>query len=190
MSAVDFGHTASDYATHRAGFPEALYLRLANFGIGEAGQRLLDVGTGSGALARGFARAGCRVTGLDPSAALTIEARRLDDEAGVAIDYVTADAERTGLADAAFDVVTAGQCWHWFDRPRAAAEIRRLLVPGGALVIAHFDWIPLPGNVAEATERLIETHNPAWTMGGGSGLPRDWLADVAMAGFGARAIPD
>ena len=76
MSSVDFGHTARDYTTHRAGFPGALYRRLAKFGIGGAGQRLLDVGTGAGALARGFARAGCRVTGLDPSAALTLEARR------------------------------------------------------------------------------------------------------------------
>ena len=80
-------------------------------------------------------------------------------------------------------MVTAGQCWHWFDRPAAASEAARLLKPDGALVIAHFDWISLPGNLAEATERLIEKHNPDWTMGGGTGMPREWLADVAMAGF-------
>jgi SAM-dependent methyltransferase len=180
---IDFGKTASDYGAYRAGFPEALYDRLAKFGIGETGQRLLDLGTGTGYLGRGFARAGCRVTGLDPSDALIDEARRLDSEAGVASEYVTARAEHTGLPDHAFEVVTAGQCWHWFDRPAAAAEVRRLLAPGGALVIAHFDWIPLPGNLAEATERLIEAHNPEWTLGGGEGLPREWLADVAMAGF-------
>ena len=180
---IDFGKTASDYGTHRAGFPAALFDRLAKFGIGVAGQRLLDLGTGTGSLGRGFARAGCQVTGLDPSDALIDEARRLDREAGVATNYVTAHAEDTGFADAAFDVVTAGQCWHWFERPRAAAEIRRLLVPGGALLIAHFDWIPLPGNVAEATERLIEQHNPDWRFGGGTGMPAGWLADVAVAGF-------
>ena len=53
--------------------------------------------------------------------------------------------------------------------------------PGGTLVIAHFDWIPLPGNVAEATERLIETHNPAWTMGG---------RIRASAGVGASLAPE
>ncbi len=180
---IDFGKTASDYGTHRAGFPEALFERLAAFGIGESGQRLLDLGTGTGSLGRGFARAGCRVTGLDPSDALTAEARRLDSEAGVATDYVTATAEHTGLADHAFDVVTAGQCWHWFDRPKAAAEIRRLLVPGGALVLAHFDWIPLPGNVVEATERLIKAHNPQWRYDGMPGIHAYELADVARAGF-------
>ena len=180
---IDFGKTARDYGSFRAGFPDALFDRLANFGIGKTGQRLLDLGAGTGYLGRGFARAGCAVTGLDPSDALINEARRLDREAGVASDYVTAHAEHTGLPDHAFDVVTAGQCWHWFDRARAAAEVRRLLQPGGALVIAHFDWIPLPGNVAEATERLIERHNPDWTMGGGTGMKREWLADVAIAGF-------
>ena len=47
------------------------------------------------------------------------------------VEYHVAPAEETGLPDDNFDVVTAGQCWHWFDRPRAAAEVARLLRPGG-----------------------------------------------------------
>ncbi len=180
---IDFGRTAADYGAHRAGFPDALYDRLLGFGIGEPGQRLLDLGTGTGVLGRGFALRGCKVIGLDPSDKLIDEARRLDGEAGVETAYLTASAEDTGLPGGAFDVVTAGQCWHWFDGPRAAAEARRLLVSGGALVIAHFDWIPLPGNVVEATETLIERHNPAWAYGGGAGIHPSRLTDAAVAGF-------
>ena len=182
---IDFGRTATDYGAHRAGFPEALFDRLAAFHIGEEGQRLLDLGSGTGTLARGFARRGARVVGLDRSAALIAEARRLDARASVAIAYVRATAEATGLASHSFEAVTAGQCWHWFDRPTAAAEARRLLRPGGRLAICHFDWIPLPGNVVAATEALIDRHNPDWRMGGGSGIHDAWLADVALAGFGA-----
>ena len=69
-----------------------------------------------------------------------------------------ATAEDTQLPGASYDLVTAGQCWHWFDGDRAAAEARRLLRPGGSVVIAHFDWIPLPGNVASSTEAKIERH--------------------------------
>jgi len=181
---ISFGRTATDYGRHRVGFPDALYDRLGAFGVGAAGQRLLDLGTGTGALGRGFALRGCRVTGLDPSPELLAEARRLDGEAGVEIHYVVGRAEETGLEAARFEVVSAGQCWHWFDRPAAAAEIRRLLVPGGWLALAHFDWIPLPGNVVAATEALIEAHNPDWTMGGGTGFHPEELADVALAGFG------
>lgn len=180
---IDFGKTAQDYGRHRAGFPPALFDRLTTFGIGLAGQRVLDLGTGTGTLARGFALRGCQVIGLDPSTSLTEEAQRLDREAGVTINYVTAKSEQTGLPDTSFDVVTAGQCWHWFDRSKAAQEVLRLLVPQGWLVIAHFDWIPLPGNVVEATENLIEHHNPEWKMSGGRGIYSRWLGDVAIAGF-------
>jgi SAM-dependent methyltransferase len=181
---IDFGKTAQDYGRHRAGFPDALFDRLGTLGVGMRGQRVLDLGTGTGALARGFARRGCEVTGLDPSAALLEEARRLDAAAGVNIRYVTATAEASGLPDASFDVVSAGQCWHWFDRAKAAVEARRLLMLCGRLVIAHFDWIALPGNVVEATEQLIETYNPEWRFGGGSGVYGAWLHDVAIASFG------
>ncbi len=180
---IDFGKTARDYGRHRAGFPEALFERLAAAGIGLDGQRVLDLGTGTGTLARGFARRGCRVTGLDRSADLLAEARRLAAEAGLRVAHLVALAEDTGLADAAFDVVGAGQCWHWFERPRAAGEARRLLVAGGRLVIAHFDWLPLAGSVVAATERLIESHNPEWRMGGGRGIHPAWLGDAADAGF-------
>jgi SAM-dependent methyltransferase len=157
--------------------------RLARFGVGIPGQRVLDLGTGTGTLARGLARRGCAVTGLDPSPALLQEASRQDRAVGVTIKYVTATAEQTGLPPASFDVVSAGQCWHWFDRPQAAQEVRRLLGARGWLVIAHFDWLPLPGNVVEATEHLIARHNPGWPLGGGVGMYPAWLQDLARAGF-------
>jgi len=180
---IDFGKTAPDYSKHRAGFPEAFFERMSTFGIGRPGQRLLDVGTGTGTLARGFAWCGCEVTALDPSEPLLEQAKLLDQKASVTIRYVVGKAEETRLPAKSFEIVTAGQCWHWFDRPRAAQEVRRLLVSDSQLVIAHFDWIPLPGNVVEVTERLIEQHNPAWKMGGSTGLYPAWLRDVAMAGF-------
>lgn len=180
--AVDFGKTAGDYAKHRAGFPPVLFERLAALGVGRPGQRALDLGTGTGTLARGLALLGARVVGLDPARSMLVEGRRLDGGGGA---LVVARAEALPFAAARFDVVTAGQCWHWFDRPRAAAEVRRVLAPGGALAICHYDWVPLPGNVLEATEALIRAHNPAWTGHDGTGLHPRWLADCAVAGLEA-----
>lgn len=181
--AVDFGKTAQDYARFRAGFPPALFERLRAQGIGLPGQHLLDLGTGTGTLARGFARAGCRVVGLDPAQPLLKQARALAAQEGVEVTFQEGRAERSGFPDAAFDVVAAGQCWHWFDRPAAAAESRRVLKPGGALLLAYFDWLPLPGNVVEATERLILAHNPAWPAAGGRGFHPEWFADLGIGGF-------
>lgn len=166
---IDFGRTAQDYGRHRAGFPPEFFRRPAqSWRLGCEGERLLDVGTGT--LARGFAVMGCRVTGLDPSEPLMKRARVLDEEAGVRIEYRVGKAEDTGLAGGSFDAVTAGQCWHWFESGRAAAEVLRLLAPGGQLIIAHFDWLPLPGNMVEATEALILRHNPTWGLAGKNGL--------------------
>jgi SAM-dependent methyltransferase len=181
--AVDFGRTASDYARHRAGFPDRFFERLLAARFVRPADRVLDLGTGTGTVARGLAKRGCTVTGLDRSAALLEQAKGLDREVGVEIQYVLATAEETGLPAHAFDVVTAGQCWHWFDRTKAAAEARRLLAEGGRSIIAHFDWLPLPGNVVEATEDLIREHNPSWDWHGGTGVHPLWFADLSQAGF-------
>jgi SAM-dependent methyltransferase len=180
---ADFGKTADDYGRHRAGFPDEFFERLNALGILRAGMRALDLGTGTGTIARGLATRGCEVTGLDRSAPLMEQAAELDRGAGAVVKYVNAAAEETGLAAAEFDLVTAGQCWHWFDRSRAAAEARRVLKPGGRLVIAHFDWIALPGSMTEATEKLIEKHNPKWKFGGGLGIYPLWPRDMAVAGL-------
>ena len=188
----DFGATAADYARYRAAFPDSFFDRLKLFGIGFPDQVVVDLGTGTGALARGFAARGCRVTGIDPAAPLLDEARELGRHAGVEVDYRVGRAEDTGLPSGSADVVSAGQCWHWFDRKAAAGEAARILrrdgSPGrrgrsGRLVIAHFDWIPVPGNVVQATEALIEAHNPDWNLAGGTGIHPRWLRGLAEASY-------
>jgi hypothetical protein len=67
------------------------------------------------------------------------QARRLDAEAGVQVAHRVGSAEATGLDGGVGDVACAGQSYHWFDRPHAAKEARRLFVPGGARVICHMD---------------------------------------------------
>lgn len=180
---IDFGRTASDYSTFRAGFPSAFFDALIAYGYAKAGQKALDIGTGTGTVARGLAEKGLEVFGIDPAQPLLDEARALDQKAGVSVAYRKGSAEDLTEDDNAFDLVTAGQCWHWFDRPKAAAQAARVLKPGGRLIIAHFDWLPLAGNVVEATEALILTHNPSWTMGGGTGIYPQWLRDLAEGGF-------
>jgi len=110
-------------------------------------------------------------------------ARELDAAARISVDYRVARAEETGLADSGFDVVTAGQSWYWFERSLAMAEVARILKPEGILVIAHFDWLPLAGNMVLATEELIERHNPDWKLGGSSGVHPRWLRNLGEAGY-------
>lgn len=180
---ADFGRAAADYSRHRAGFPDAFFERIAAKGLICTDTRLLDLGTGTGSLARGMARRGCQTFALDLAPQLLSDARKLDKDANVHSSYFQAKAEQCAVASRSFDIVTAGQCWHWFDGPRTAREAARILVPGGWIIIAHFDWLPRPGNVVAATEALITQHNPAWALGGGDGFYPEWLNHLGEAGF-------
>ena len=176
----DFGATSEDYAHHRAGFPDSLFERLSKFQIGEKGQLIVDLGTGTGSLARGLAKRDCVVIGIDHSNEMLKSARELDSNDGVQVEYRLGPAEDTGLPDSTYDIVTVGQCWHWFDRPRAAVEVKRILKPSGMVAIAHFDWLPLAGNMVRSTEELIESHNSDWRMGSGLGMYPQWLRDLGV----------
>ncbi|TDO54646.1 3-demethylubiquinone-9 3-methyltransferase [Kribbella sp. VKM Ac-2527] len=99
------------------------------------GLRVLDIGCGGGFLAEEFARLGCRVVGIDPSAVSIGTARR--HAAG--IDYLVAAGERLPLRDSAFDVAYCCDVLeHVTDLESVVAETARVLRPGG---LYFFDTI-------------------------------------------------
>ncbi|MEM9070499.1 MAG: class I SAM-dependent methyltransferase [Myxococcota bacterium] len=182
QSIYSWDWSAEDYGRHRAGFPARAFERFASHGIGLPGQAIVDLGTGTGTLARGFAARGARVVGVDVAQDSLRVAEDLASREGVSVRWVEAPAETTGL-DAGFDVVSAGQCWHWFDRPRAAAEARRLLRPGGRLLIAHFDFLAAPEVRTAARVLRDELGALEYDPETYAGLKPAWLRDCATAGF-------
>lgn len=178
---MDFGRTAGDYGRFRTAFPDEFFARLAERGIGLAGQRVVDLGTGSGVLARSFAAAGCSVTGVDVAREL------LDDAAtqGPEVTYRLAPAEDTGLPGGAWDVVSAAQCWHWFDRPRVMAEVRRLLTDGGSLLVCGRDYSLAAGSIGALSEDLVLRHNPNWSGAGQLTDQAGWAEELRDNGFGS-----
>jgi len=180
---VDFGRTAADYDRFRPGFPDAFFDRLVERGWIVAGHRALDLGTGTGSLALGLASRGLDVTGLDIAPELLVVARSSAAEGGLSARFIEGRAEATGLDDSKFDVVSAGQCWWWFDSDAAIKEARRILAPGGRLLICNFSYLPLPGNVAERTEALILEHNPGWPKAGWRGVHPEQVKALDYGGF-------
>ncbi len=184
MPIPDFGRRSHDYARYRPGFPPSFYDRLERFGP-LVGIRALDLATGPGIVALELARRGARVTGIDIAAGQIEAARRLADQESLRqkATFLLRRAEATGLDAGAFDLVTAGQCWMWFDQEATLGEVQRLLRPRGMLVIAHFCYLPRLDPIARDTEELILHHNPTWTMAGSDGLYPMQIDAVLAGGF-------
>ncbi len=102
-----------------------------------AGRRVLDVGTGAGAVALAFLARGARVSALDLTPVMLETVRAQARERGLAEPEThLGDAAELPFPDAAFDVVACRVCAHHFARPREAVfEMARVLRPGGTLVL-------------------------------------------------------
>jgi SAM-dependent methyltransferase len=99
------------------------------------GRRTLDVGCGTGTLTTALAERGGKVWGVDSSPAMLAQAGTKGSRAR----FKEGRAESLPFKDAWFERVVVRLALHLFDRPRALAEIARVLVPRGRMVIATFD---------------------------------------------------
>jgi len=115
--------------------------RLANFASVQPGQRLLDVGCGTGVVAITAARRGARVSAIDLTPRLLERARENAQTANVQVEWHEGDAENLPFKDAEFDVVLSQFAHIFAPRPDVVtAEMLRVLKPGGT--IAFSTWPP------------------------------------------------
>lgn len=155
------------------------------------GIRVVDLATGTGAMAAALARRGRpeEIVLVDRLPAMLARARRRAGRAapGVAVRTLVADAREVPLPSGAFELVTAANLLHLLDRAGARAvlgEARRLLAPGGRLVVVDH---AAPGTPAG---RL---YSRAWAAaarllpGTGQGPQGDVRPLLVAAGFTVRA---
>jgi SAM-dependent methyltransferase len=132
--ARSFGSVAGGYSSLRPGYPDDVVAFAVGGAEGAARRRrVLDLAAGTGLFTAPLVAAGHDVVAVEPAAGM------LGRLAG-GLPSVTAlegTAEALPLPDADVDVVTAAQAAHWFDPEPAAAELRRVLRPGGAVA---FVW--------------------------------------------------
>ena len=105
------------------------------------GMKVLDVACGTGNVAIPVARKGAVVTGVDIATNLLVQGRERAAAEGLAVTFDEGDAEALPYADGTFDAVVTMFGAMFAPRPeRVAAELARVLKPGGLLAMAN--WNP------------------------------------------------
>jgi SAM-dependent methyltransferase len=134
-----------------------------------AGQRVLDVGCGTGVVAVTAARLGARATGLDLTPKLLERARENAQIAGVDIEWREGDVESLPFEEGAFDVVLS-QFGHMFaPRPEVAvAQMLRVLKSGGTIAFATWPPELFTGRMFTITSRYAPAPPP------GAAPPPQW----------------
>jgi len=160
----DWGRTSEDYAKYRDIYPRGFYEKIISRGLCVNGQRVLDLGTGTGVLPRNMYSCGAKWTGIDVSENQIAQAKRLSE--GMDIDYYAISAEEIGFPDNTFDVITACQCFWYFDHERILPNLCRMLKHQGKLLVLYMAWLPHEDRIAGESERLVLKYNPEWSGAG------------------------
>lgn len=123
--AASFGAAAAEYERSRPEYPA----EVVDWILPAGARAAADVGAGTGKLTRALHERGLEVTAVEPSAEMRAQ---LEAELP-AVRALAGTGEQLPLGDAAVDLVTYAQAWHWVEGPAALAEAARVLRPGGRL---------------------------------------------------------
>jgi SAM-dependent methyltransferase len=158
----DFNTLADAYAKFRTSYSRELFDVILSYARVPRGGRILDLACGTGLGMEPYVARGYEVCGVDVAPAMLEAARQVLGSRG-SVSFAIGRAEQLPLADAAFDLVSCAQSFHWFEPHAAFAECARVLKPGGALAI-FWKHAARGDALTTACEAIV----------------RDWLGDGAM----------
>jgi SAM-dependent methyltransferase len=170
-----FETTVPLYAELRPPYPAEFFRTVAGK-LGFSRQdALIDLGTGPGLLALGFAPYVGRVTGVDLEPEMLAVARQAAEQQRQAFTLIEGKAEALPDDIGTFNVVTIGRALHWMDRDAMAALLPRLVAPKGAIVVCS------SGSATDGRNAWLDAYNEArrfWSGQAGGTRHREALAAV------------
>ncbi len=130
-AAEGFQQAAADYERSRPSYPADALACIVGRAAMQPGTRVLDLAAGTGKLTRLLAPTGADVVAVEPVEAM--RAQLVEQVPGV--EVLDGTAESIPLESGSVHAVTVAQAFHWFDAPASLAEMRRVLVDDGTLVL-------------------------------------------------------
>jgi SAM-dependent methyltransferase len=183
MGVGDFTDQAGVYGRARPNYPSELIDLLINDAGLQPGDRVADLGAGTGIFTRELVERGFVVTAVEPNARMRSEAKM------PSVIWIEGSFEATRLPDGSQDWVVAAQAFHWADPERALPEIRRIIKPRKLLTalwnVKVMDADPILRWTADAVQRHVPGFREHYDG-------KDWRAILESTGdfdfVGARTI--
>ena len=160
----DWGKTSEDYARFRIFIPRLFTARFWTAILASRVSARWMWEPAPVCCPRHLYRFGAKWTGIDSSPNQIEQARLLSRQMN--IDYHVVSVEDASFPDACFDVITACQCFCYFDHQRAMPNLHRMLKRDGSLLVLYMAWLPAEDAIAGASETLALQYNPAWSGAG------------------------
>ena len=185
-----FSNRVENYIKYRPGYPAAILdLLTAKCSLTPAAT-VADVGSGTGILTRMLLGSGSRVLGVEPNREMRVAGERL--LAGQPhVTSVDGTAEATTLPDGSIDIITAGQAFHWFDRPKTRREFQRILRPGGWVVLIWNDRNITDRPFFRAYEELLLTYGTDYALINHKNVDEQILGEFfGPSSYGSASYPN
>jgi SAM-dependent methyltransferase len=178
-----FDEVAADYDRNRPTYPDELVDRACRVaGIG-SGDRVLEVGCGSGQLTRGLVARGLHVTALEPGKHLLSLAEQNLEGPG-RVEFVNVRFEDAELPDSHFRAVFSASAWQWIDPEVSWQKAARALVPGGTLALIQYCGLQEERSAGDQEALLSALARVAPEIA--AGWPRYWDLATIAAGVEQR----
>ena len=162
--AFDWGRTSADYGKYRDIYPQIFYDKILARSLCTKGQKVLDIGTGTGVIPRNMYRYGAKWTGTDISDNQIAQAKILSE--GMDIDYHVSSTENLDFPQESFDLITACQCFWYFEHEKVMPMFHRMLKEGGRILVLYMAWLPFEDPIAGESEKLVLKYSPNWSGAG------------------------
>lgn len=162
--AFDWGKTSADYAKFRDIYPQEFYNKILERKLCINGQTVLDMGTGTGVIPRNMYFYGAKWIGTDISENQIEQAKLMSE--GMDIEYYALSAEDLDFPEETFDVITACQCFWYFNHEMIMPKLHRILKKDGRILILYMAWLPFEDKIAGESEKLVLKYSPNWSGAG------------------------
>lgn len=152
-----FSNRVDSYLKYRPSYPQAAIDYLYNdIGL-HPNSKIADIGSGTGSLSKLLLERGSEVIAVEPNQAMREAAeQRLSSHPG--FQSRSGSAEATGLPDQSVDFIVCAQAFHWFDQAAAQTEFRRILQPGGKVILIWNSRLTHGTSFRKEYDQLLHTY--------------------------------